>query len=93
MYEKSSCHTLDRYNMEAQKQYFIENKYVNELKEAIEESFKVDNWPYVQDGTDDLKKVKGCFESMSRRSWANIILGSNRVSVSAGLSAISAVVY
>ena len=54
MYEKSSCHTLDRYNMEAQKQYFIENKYTTELKEAIEESFKVDNWPYVQDGSDKL---------------------------------------
>ena len=39
MYEKASCHTLDRYNMEAQKQYFIDNDYKNILKDAIEKSF------------------------------------------------------
>jgi len=47
MYEKSSCHTLDRYNMEAQKVYFLENDYGGILADAINESFKVDNWPYV----------------------------------------------
>jgi hypothetical protein len=47
MYEKSSCHTLDRYNMEAQKLYFLSNSYDIILKDAITESFKVEHWPYV----------------------------------------------
>lgn len=63
--------------MEAQKQYFIDNGYEDILRDAIEYSFKVENWPYVQDeGELELRRVKGCFESMSRHSWINIMLGS-----------------
>ena len=47
MYEKASCHTLDRYNMEAQKVYFIENDYDKILKDALTEGFKIEHWPYV----------------------------------------------
>ena len=35
MYEKSSCHTLDRYNMEAQKTYFVSNEYDSILEKAV----------------------------------------------------------
>ena len=90
MYEKSSCHTLDRYNMEAQKVYFLENDYEKILEDAIKESFKVEHWPYVQDGTKEQKQVKGCFESMSRRSFLNIMLGAKNMLPVLGVSAVTA---
>ena len=49
MYEKSSCQTHDRYNMEAQRDQFIRIGNKEIFKNAVEESFKVDHWPYVQD--------------------------------------------
>jgi len=99
MYEKSSCHTLDRYSMEAQKEFFIGQGYKDILLNAVTESFKVDHWPYIQDKDSnkkiqfDLNRVKNCFENMSRQSWVNIMLGANRVTaVGMGVS-VATMIY
>jgi hypothetical protein len=76
--------------MEAQKTYFLENDYKKILEDAINESFKVEHWPYVQTTTLEQKKVKGCFESMSRRSYLNIMLGASNL-VPFGISAATAI--
>ena len=73
MYEDKDafCHTCNRQEFEAESIFLLRNKEKYIYKKAIDERFRMDYWPYVQNNTFALNKTMSCFSEMRLKEWLN----------------------
>jgi len=66
LYEKSSCHTLDRENMRAQREECGVGALNEEWRLAVDRQFNITHWPYVQDN-----QIYQCVQRFFSDSYVN----------------------
>ena len=66
LYEQSSCHTLDRENMRAQREDCGVGELSDEWRLAVDRQFNITHWPYVQDN-----QIYECVQKFFSDSYVN----------------------
>ena len=72
--DNSSCHTLDRANLRAQKDICGIGKSNEEWRFAVDQQFNVTHWPYIQSSSN-----YHCVQSFFEDSYINMSVDSARM--------------